>query len=78
MAALIAKFAPVELRATAFGVFNLVSGLALLLSGVATGWVWTAFGYSQAFLLAAAFAALTLVLLLAKRSLWNAPTSAAN
>ena len=75
LSALIAKFAPVELRGTAFGVFNLISGLALLFSGLTTGWVWSAFGYSAAFLMSAALAGVTLALLLAKRTLWSAPTS---
>ena len=78
LSALVAKFAPADLRGTAFGMFNLISGGALLASGLATGLVWTSFGYSAAFLLSATVAAVTLFLLVAKRSMLNAPTSVAN
>ena len=36
--------APADLRGTAFGVFNLVSGVALVAASVMAGWLWDAFG----------------------------------
>ena len=54
---LIADTAPDELRGTAFGVFNLVSGIALLLASVIAGALWTALGPAATFLAGAAFAA---------------------
>ena len=54
---LIADTAPDELRGTAFGVFNLVSGGALLLASVIAGALWTAVGPAATFLAGAAFAA---------------------
>ena len=54
---LVADTAPAELRGTAFGVFNLVSGGALLLASVIAGALWTAFGPSATFIAGAAFAA---------------------
>jgi len=44
LAALVAASAPVDLRGTAFGVFNLVCGVALLVASVLAGWLWDAFG----------------------------------
>ena len=55
---LVADAAPDELRGTAFGVFNLVSGGALLLASVIAGALWTALGPPATFLAGAGFAAL--------------------
>ena len=55
---LVADTAPAELRGTAFGVFNLVSGVALLMASVIAGSLWSAFGASAAFIAGASFAAL--------------------
>lgn len=58
--ALVADSAPAELRGTAFGVFHLLTGLALLLASVTAGTLWDAWGYRGTFLCGASFAALTL------------------
>jgi MFS family permease len=55
---LVADTAPAELRGTAFGFFNLVSGSALLLASVLAGTLWSIFGASATFIAGAAFAAL--------------------
>ena len=68
LAKLVADTAPARLRGTAFGIFNLVSGVALLLASVIAGALWSAFGASAAFLAGAAFAAVTAVGLLGYRS----------
>ena len=65
---LVADTAPAALRGTAFGVFNLVSGGALLLASVIAGALWSAVGASAMFLAGAAFAAVTAVGLLAYRT----------
>jgi MFS family permease len=44
LAALVAAAAPADLRGTAFGVFNLVCGVALLIASGLAGWLWDAFG----------------------------------
>jgi MFS family permease len=62
---LVADAAPAELRGTAFGIFNLVSGGAILLASVIAGTLWGAFGASAAFFAGAAFAALASLGLLA-------------
>ncbi len=62
---LVADTAPAELRGSAFGIFNLVSGGALLLASIIAGSLWSAFGASATFIAGASFATLaTLGLLL--------------
>jgi MFS family permease len=60
LAALIADEAPPNLRATSFGVFNFVSGIALLLASVIAGKVWESFGSHATFMAGAAITALGL------------------
>jgi MFS family permease len=62
---LVADTAPAVLRGTAFGVFNLVSGVALLLASVIAGVLWSAMGAPATFLAGAAFAVVTAIGLLA-------------
>ncbi|MDY6823172.1 MAG: MFS transporter [Thermodesulfobacteriota bacterium] len=54
---LVADTAPANLRGTAFGIFNLVSGGALLLASVIAGSLWNMFGASATFIAGASFAA---------------------
>ena len=60
LAAMVADTAPAELRGTAFGVFNLFSGIAMLVASVVAGVLWQAFGSTFTFGAGAAFAALAL------------------
>jgi MFS family permease len=55
LAALVAAAAPADLRGTAFGVFNLVCGVALLIASVLAGWLWDTFGPGLTFYVGAAF-----------------------
>jgi len=55
---LVADNAPADLRGTAFGMFNLVSGVALFLASFIAGSLWTAFGASATFIAGASFAIL--------------------
>jgi MFS family permease len=64
LSAMVAGCAPSELRGTAFGFFNLVSGLALLPASAVAGVLWTWIGPSATFLCGAAFASLTLFLII--------------
>ena len=61
LSALVADTAPADLRGTAFGLFNLVSGLALLLASVLAGLLWDSFGPQFTFLAGGLFAAVTLI-----------------
>ncbi len=67
LAALVADAAPPELRGTAFGMFNLLGGLALLAASVIAGALWDTTGPQGTFLAGAAFTALALFGLLAVR-----------
>ena len=55
-AALVADTAPAELRGTAFGLFNLVTGVALLLASAIAGALWDLAGAQTTFVAGAAFA----------------------
>ena len=55
LAALVAGAAPADLRGTAFGVFNVVCGIALLVASGLAGWLWDAFGPRFTFYAGAAF-----------------------
>jgi MFS family permease len=58
LAALVSATAPPDLRGTAFGVFNLGCGIALLVASVLAGALWDAFGPAYTFYAGAAFTAL--------------------
>lgn len=62
---LVAETVPADLLGTGFGVFNLVSGVALLLASVIAGSLWSSFGPSATFMAGAAFASVTAIGLLA-------------
>jgi predicted MFS family arabinose efflux permease len=56
---LIADNAPAELRGTAFGMFHLLTGIALLLASVIAGVLWDTIGFQGTFAAGAIFAVLT-------------------
>ena len=64
LAALVADTAPMQLRGTAFGMFNLTTGLTLLVASVVAGALWDRLGPQATFLAGAAFALLALIGLL--------------
>ena len=68
LAALVAAVAPEDLRGTAFGMFNLACGVALLVASVLAGWLWDAYGPAVTFYAGAAFTALAGIALVARRS----------
>jgi MFS family permease len=68
LSVLVADAAPADLRGTAFGVFNLVSGLALLAASVLAGSLWTAFGPAMTFYAGAAIAGAALLGLMSLRA----------
>jgi len=57
LSALVADTAPAELRGTAFGVFNLISGVAMLAASIIAGALWDTSGPAGTFLAGAAFTA---------------------
>ncbi|MEO8486702.1 MAG: MFS transporter [Betaproteobacteria bacterium] len=64
-AAMVAEHAPADLRGTAFGVFNLAQGVAMLVASGAAGALWDGFGARYAFAFGATFAALSALALAA-------------
>jgi MFS family permease len=68
-AKLVADHSPAELRGSAYGLFNLATGVTLLLASVIAGLLWDARGADATFLVGAGFAsiAMALLLLLPKR-----------
>jgi MFS family permease len=69
LSALVADATPANLRATAFGVFNFASGIALLLASLIAGFLWEVIGPAATFSAGAGFTALGLsVLLLTRRA----------
>mgnify|MGYP000367032987 CR=1 FL=1 len=63
LATMVADAAPPDLRGTAFGFFNLVSGIALFAASVFAGLLWDGLGSSATFFAGAAFCAITLLAL---------------
>jgi MFS family permease len=61
LATMVADTAPADLRGTAFGFFNLVSGVALLLASVVAGLLWDRLGAAFTFYAGAGFGALALL-----------------
>ncbi len=60
LAALVADAAPAELRGTAFWMFNLLTGVALLAASIIAGALWDAIGPQATFLAGAGFATVAL------------------
>ncbi len=65
---LVADAAPTTFRGTAFGIFNLVNGVALLLASILAGVLWDRVGASATFIVGAVFAALTAAGILGARA----------
>jgi MFS family permease len=61
LATMVADTAPEDLRGTAFGFFNLVSGLAMLVASVVAGLLWDQLGAAFTFYAGAAFCLLTML-----------------
>ena len=65
LSALVAAAAPAEARGTAFGIFNLVTGVVLIGASLLAGWLWQDYGPAATFYAGAAFTAIALAGLLA-------------
>lgn len=63
LAAMVADSAPAELRGTAFGAFNLASGIAVLAAGLVAGLLWDAHGPGTTFVSGAGFGLIALLAL---------------
>jgi MFS family permease len=61
LATMVADTAPVDLRGTAYGFFNLMSGIAMLVASVLAGLIWDDFGAAYTFYVGAVFCILALI-----------------
>jgi MFS family permease len=69
LATMVAHAAPADLKGTAFGFFNLVSGLATLIASIVAGQLWDTMGAAATFYAGAGFSLLTLAALAIDRGL---------
>jgi len=63
LATMVAGFAPAHLRGTAFGFFNLASGIATLVASVLAGLLWDQLGAATTFYAGAVFSLLAFLML---------------
>lgn len=68
LATMVADTAPADLRGTAYGVFNLVSGLSMLIASGLAGWLWDAHGSQATFYGGAVLSAMALLVLALRRT----------
>jgi MFS family permease len=66
LATMVADTAPADLRGTAYGFFNLLSGIAMLIASVVAGWLWETYGAAFTFYGSAALCGLALMTLMGK------------
>ncbi len=64
LATLVAETTPPQLKGTAFGLFNFVCGIFMLLASLIAGWLWEDFGATATFYCGAGFAFLAITLLI--------------
>jgi MFS family permease len=67
LATMVAGAAPADLRGTAYGFFNLVGGLAMLVASALAGLLWDRLGSPATFLAGAGFGALSLLAIAVRR-----------
>lgn len=66
LATIVANAAPADLRGTAFGFFNLLSGVAMLIASAVAGLLWDGLGAAATFYAGACFCLVTFILLAAR------------
>ena len=66
LATMVADTAPADLRGTAYGFFNLLSGIAMLIASTLAGWLWDTYGAAFTFYGSAALCGLALLILIGK------------
>jgi MFS family permease len=67
LATMVADTAPADLRGTAYGFFNLMSGLAMLVASVVAGLLWDSLGADFTFYAGALFCVIVLLLIALKK-----------
>ncbi|HDT6079594.1 MFS transporter [Aeromonas veronii] len=69
LATMVAQTAPPDLRGTAFGFFNLMSGIAMLFASVVAGFLWEQCGAAATFYASAAFSLIALLVLMSHNNI---------
>jgi MFS family permease len=67
LATMVANTAPADLRGTAFGVFNLLSGVTMLIASAIAGWLWDRHGAEETFYAGVVFSLIALISVAARR-----------
>ena len=67
LAALVADTTPSPLRGTGFGIFNLTSGITMLIASLLAGWLWDQYGPQATFYAGAGFTTMALIGLMIRR-----------
>jgi len=67
LATMVANTAPSDLRGTAYGFFNLASGIFMLVASVGAGWLWDRLGPAYTFYAGAVFCLAALALLVGRQ-----------
>jgi MFS family permease len=67
LATMVADTAPADLRGTAYGFFNLMSGIAMLIASVVAGLIWDQFGANYTFYAGAIFCMIVLLVIAIKK-----------
>ena len=75
LSTLVADTAPEGLRGTAFGLFNLLTGAALLIASILAGWLWDAFGPIATFLAGAVFSGLAALIMAIRMKALQSPAN---
>lgn len=73
LAAMVSDAIPTNLKGTAFGIFNLVSGMSLLVASLLAGWLWQFHGSFFTFMMGLISASLALALLCYKEKIMPTP-----
>ena len=60
LSTLVVDAATPDLRGTALGIYNLITGIALLAASILAGWLWAASGPAATFITGGAFSAIAL------------------
>jgi len=76
LATMVADTAPADLRGTAYGFFNLLSGVALLVASGLAGWLWDRHGAATPFYAGAVFSVIALLGLAGRWRRWMRQPSA--
>ena len=64
LSTLVVDAAPADLRGTALGIYNLITGIALLAASILAGWLWAASGPGTTFIAGGAFTGIALFAML--------------